>query len=353
MNHLYLQTAFLGDLLLSIPSLKRMRIWDPQAHITLLCRKGLGEVMQNLRVCDEVIEVDKKDKKSLEALMSKITEKEYDYIFSPHQSLRSHGYVKNIKAKYKVGYKKIWNKSHFTHRARRSLDLPEAIRQLELLALVDKDLYEKIDRYTYSEENFNVPSWAKMSIPHLAWPEEDYSVIEAKLLKQFDFSKPYICIAPGSVWPTKRWTEDGFVRSSIMLAREGFQIVILGAPDERELCERVQRQIPRSVSMAGNLSIWQSMMVLSKAKALICNDSGAMHMAAVVETPLVSIFGPTVKELGYRPWSDESVVLENHKLLCRPCGQHGSIKCPIGTHDCMKSVKPQEVLKSLGSMVSL
>ena len=104
MKHLYLQTAFLGDLLLSIPSLKRIRKWDSQAHITLLCRKGLGAVVQNLRLCDEVIEVDKKNSESLKQLNQWLEQAEFDFIFCPHQSLRSHKMVKTLKAKNKLGY---------------------------------------------------------------------------------------------------------------------------------------------------------------------------------------------------------------------------------------------------------
>lgn len=354
MKHLYLQTAFLGDLLLAIPALKRIRVWDPQSHITLLCRKGLGEVLQNLRVCDEVIEVDKKNPESLSQLDKLIAENEYDYLFCPHQSVRSYKYVKKMNAKNKIGYKKFWNSKHFTQRVVRDLTSPEALRQLQLIAVVDKDLKQKLSDYkfSYSNEMLQIPEWAKMTVPHLAWAKEAYKTIETKFLKQFSFEETYICIAPGSVWPTKRWNEEGFVKSSIALARQGQQIVILGSPDERDLCERVQRQIPRSVSMAGNLSIWESMMVLNSAKLLICNDSGAMHMAAILDTPIVSIFGPTVKELGYIPWSMKAQVLENKEMMCRPCGQHGGLECPIGTHDCMKTVKAEEVLKSIGSIIN-
>ncbi|MCJ8277650.1 MAG: glycosyltransferase family 9 protein [Bdellovibrionales bacterium] len=302
--------------------------------------------MKNLRLCDEIIEVDKKNKESVRSLEKWQAEAEFDYIICPHQSLRSHKIAKSINAKNKLGYKKWWNSSYFNQRIERQIQWPEAIRQLQLIALMDSNLSSQIGdlHFDYKRESLEVPEWASMKVSHLAWPKESYQEIEKKFLNQLSFSKPYICIAPGSVWETKRWTEEGFVKSAMTLARQGYQILILGAPDERELCEKVQRQVPQSLSMAGNLSIWQSMMVLHSARALICNDSGAMHMAAVVGTPIVSVFGPTVQELGYRPWSQGSIVLENNDLLCRPCGQHGGRKCPIGTHICMKSVSHNDVV---------
>ena len=134
------------------------------------------------------------------------------------------------------------------------------------------------------------------------------------------------------------------------MARENFQIVVLGAPDERDLCDKVQKQIPNSFSFAGHLSVLESMMIISKAKGLICNDSGAMHMASVVDCPSVAVFGPTVQELGYKPWNPKAIVVEDKNLLCRPCGQHGGRFCPISTHQCMKSIDPLTVSKQALSL---
>lgn len=352
MKHLYVQTAFLGDLLLSIPALKNLRRWDPKSEITLMCRKGLGSIILNMGLCDEVLEVDKRDQKSLDETDRKLQESTFDYIFSPHQSFRSHKYVNKTKAQHKIGYKKIWNASFFTKRVKRNLQWPEVLRQLQLLALVDDGLKDKLNRYEFNySHRIEIPDWAKMSIPHLSWPLNEYEQLEKKWGNHLNFNDPYVCIAPGSVWPTKRWTESGFVNASIKLVREGYRIIILGAPDERALCEKIQRQIPNSISLAGGLSIWQSMMVLKRSQGIICNDSGAMHMAAVVDVPIISLFGPTVQELGYRPWSSKSIVLENTKMLCRPCGQHGGKRCPIGTHDCMKSLSAEQVVESFNSIL--
>ena len=83
--------------------------------------------------------------------------------------------------------------------------------------------------------------------------------------------------------------------------------------------------------------------VLKQAEILICNDSGTMHVASSVGTPVVSIFGPTVPSQGYSPWNKKSRIVEVN-LSCRPCGAHGHDLCPIGTHDCMKKVTAEMVL---------
>ena len=342
MNHLFIQTAFLGDLLLSIPSLKQIRYWSPQSTLILVCRKGYGGLIKELAVCDQVIEVDKKSKKSL---AKKIQGIEFDTIFCPHQSVTSHRLVKALKAKNKIGYSRLWNASYFTQRVERNLTWPEAMRQMQLVGAVSKSVSLKLEAFAQKADS--IPQWAEMSLNNLIWSESDVQKLVDRKIRGFNVQHPYVCIAPGSVWQTKRWSEKSFVRVGTSLAREDFQVLIIGAPDERELCERIQKEIPNSHTLAGHLSIVESMMFLYRSQGLICNDSGAMHMASIMGKPTVALFGPTVQELGYKPWNPAAVVLENKQLLCRPCGQHGGVFCPIGSHRCMEDIPYQQVVKEV------
>lgn len=346
MTHLYIQTAFLGDLLLSIPTLKHIRYWSPQSQVTLMCRKGLGSTMKELGICDEVIEVTSSNKAEV---ARGLKDRTFHTLFCPHQSLSSHRIVKSLKAEQKIGYKKIWNGSFFTKRVERNLLWPEAIRQLQLLGSVYESVDIHLESFAQKPESF--PQWAEMSLNHFPWTESKLQKLALEKLPGFRVDHPYLCLAPGSVWPTKRWKSEHFIKVATHFARENYQILILGSPEERELCDRIHKQIPNSFSLAGHLDIIQSMMFLWKAKALIANDSGAMHMASVVRCPTVALFGPTVQELGYKPWNPQAVVVEDQSLLCRPCGQHGTKTCPIGTHACMKNLKPSYVAEVLQSIL--
>lgn len=342
MKHLYIQTAFLGDLLLSIPALKAIRQWDAKSEITLICRKGLGGLMSSLGLCDHVLEMDKNHKN---LVMQQISGQEFETVFCPHLSQTSRRLAASVKAKKKIGYSGFLASKTFDKTVVRRLDWPEAIRQLQLVSTVFDTLSVRLE--AFAEKPETIPVWAQMNLSQLFWSDHDWK----QKLKywQIDLSKQtsYICLAPGSVWETKRWTEESFVEAGQQLSKLNYQILILGSPEERELCERVRDQIPDAVSLAGRLSILESVMVLSRAKALICNDSGAMHMASLLHLPTVAVFGPTVLELGYKPWNPKAQVLASESLLCRPCGQHGGRRCPIGTHSCMKSVSAQQVVKTL------
>ena len=341
MKHLYLQTAFLGDLLLSIPTLKALRDWDKEAEITLLCRKGLGFYMKKLGLVQHIIEVDKGDEKeeSWQQVKEALRGQSFDYLFSPHMSTRSHFLARQIKAGVKVGYKRSWNFLFYDVRIQRPMHLPEALRQLALLAPFDESLKEKITPYLEGKKTDEVPFWASMTMEQHFWAS-------TSLRLPFNQDSPYICMAPGSVWNTKRWTKEGFVGIGQSYAKKGFGVVILGAPEEESLCQEIQSQIPGSFSLAGKINIWESTAVLSLAQLMICNDSGAMHLASIAGTPTVALFGPTVLDLGYEPWQSRAIVVENKDIRCRPCGKHGHKKCPIGTHECMTSISWQEVSQS-------
>jgi heptosyltransferase-2 len=166
----------------------------------------------------------------------------------------------------------------------------------------------------------------------------------------FDADERVVVLAPGSVWRTKMWTKEGFIELGRTLSRDAL-VVVMGSRDESELCAEIARAIPNATSLAGRTSLWESAQLLAVADLLVCNDSGAMHLGAAAGVPIVSIFGPTVLELGYRPWASNAAVVQTD-LACRPCGKHGAEKCPLGHHDCMKKVVAADVLKAASNVTA-
>lgn len=342
MNHLFVQTAFLGDLLLSVPFLKQLRNWDPQSHLSLICRKGFGSFMRELRLCDQVFEFDKVTKNPVSR---EVLNRKFDYIFCPHQSLTSHRLIQKISSRHKLGYYKFWNSCFFNQRIYRRSDWPEAIRQMQLLGAVWEPVRVKLE--TFSNKHKVIPSWSRMDLPHLIWKKSQYQEFVERKKLNFKLEEDYICMAPGSVWPTKKWPKDCFLKVIHQLNTKGLAVVLIGSTDERLLGEELQSKASHCHSFIGSLSLMESTMVLARSKALLCNDSGTMHMASLLTLPTLALFGPTVPELGYKPWNPKASVLETKELLCRPCGQHGGRYCPIGTHQCMTSIDPNLVTSKI------
>lgn len=174
-----------------------------------------------------------------------------------------------------------------------------------------------------------------------------YPVTDASIkLPQGEF----IAIAPGAHWPTKRW--PGYSGLIAKLKNRKWEIVVVGDKNDRPAADEIINKSKASVTnLCGQLDLAQLTYVLSKAKLLVTNDTGAMHIAEAVGTPVLAIFGPTVKQFGFAPWRPESRVIETN-LDCRPCALHGSNKCPKGHFNCMKMITADQVFTEVDVIIN-
>ena len=345
MAHLVFQTAFPGDLFLAIPLLKRIREWDPESSLTLACRPGLGDFFLRSGLVNEVIEVDKRSAAGRHRSLARLRAQVWDVVFVPHESFRTALWMARVRAKQKIGFRKWWNFPIYTQRVARPIDYPDALRQLSLLAPLDPSLAEKFGGAELQDlrSPHNQSSPLDLAVPPI--PEWASMGLQA--------GKPagrIIFLAPGSVWATKRWTRQGYQALAQLLVQRGYQVVLVGSGQEKELCQAIAGEVPGVINRAGQTSLAELVELFSTGMALVCNDSGAMHAAAIVGLPTVAIFGPTTLAQGFRPWQNRAVVVQR-TLGCRPCGKHGSEHCPIGTHECMEKIAPGDVLAALEKLL--
>jgi heptosyltransferase-2 len=103
---------------------------------------------------------------------------------------------------------------------------------------------------------------------------------------------------------------------------------------------------PLPLNLAGKTSIGSMKAVLEGAKFVVANDTAPLHVAIAMGVPVVGVFGPTTKEIGFFPNAPEGMasVVEVNGLSCRPCGLHGHHKCPLGHFKCMLELTPEAVM---------
>lgn len=309
----------------------------------MLCRKGLGSLLMDLEVVDRVYEVDKKDAESKRKILSELQQQKYEYIICPHESFRSAFWVNSLSAVQTFGFSNWWNFLFFTKRRKRPMNLPDALRQLSLLTLINREFAEDFRAIEMEPELQNswslqsdVVDWRKTWQPDWSKMRCDLSNLKRERLDA------QIFFAPGSTWETKKWGKEKYIELGKRLSAGGYRIGLLGSPDEASLCQEVANEIPGAQSWAGRLSLTETVVAMSQGQLLVCNDSGAMHMAAVAGLPSISIFGPTTLDLGYRPWQAQAAVVQQ-ELDCRPCGLHGAKACPKQHHNCMKTLAVENV----------
>lgn len=116
---------------------------------------------------------------------------------------------------------------------------------------------------------------------------------EAPLLEAGE--RPWIALAPKSRWPAKDWPEEKFLALAERLIREqACRIALIGGPDDRETGDRMVAALGKdAVNLCGKSPLTALGSLLRQVRVLVCNDSGPMHFAAAVGTPLVALFGPT------------------------------------------------------------
>lgn len=337
--NLVVQTAFLGDVILSIPTLQRIKKLFPEDRLVLVCKKGLGDFLLADKIVDQVVEIEKSNGLSYVKALNIISEQSIRNIFCIHRSIRSLMFVSKIKADLKIGFDSFMAFWIFDKRVKFISSNPEVIRQIKILEPVDPDLKNEIINKDYSNLNSSILP----SIP-------DFFSFPKPLLKRETAKK--IALFPGSVWATKRWTESGYRDLCTLINNYGYEVDLLGGPDETELCLKIAADLKFVNVLAGKFSIAETIQEIKKYDLVVSNDSAPTHMASYQNVSVVTIFGPTVPAQGFRPWSNQAKIVENTDLKCRPCGRHGHRQCPLGHHNCMKQISAQQVMDSIKNLLT-
>ena len=161
----------------------------------------------------------------------------------------------------------------------------------------------------------------------------------------------YYTCSPASVWYTKQFPKEKWLQLINETPKE-MQVILLGGPKDAQLCDAIlSPSINRNViNLAGKVTLLESAAIMKKAKMNFVNDSAPMHLASSVNAPVTAIFCSTVPEFGFGPLSENSYVAQTaENLSCRPCGLHGHEKCPKGHFKCALNIETKSLMKGIRS----
>jgi heptosyltransferase-2 len=172
------------------------------------------------------------------------------------------------------------------------------------------------------------------------------------LLRKRKGGKRVVGFVPGASKKTKMWEIEKIKELALQLVEKNNAfIVFLGDMNEISIAKDTKEMLDDAcLDLTGKTSIRELALALQCCDVLFTTDSGPMHIAVSVGTPIVSIFGPTVQEFGFRPYDERSVIISK-SLPCRPCSLHGTDKCPLGHHNCMKLIEVEEVRKEIEKLL--
>ncbi len=158
---------------------------------------------------------------------------------------------------------------------------------------------------------------------------------------------PLALLAPGAAFgPTKRWPASRFAALADILADRGVLSGIVVGPGEERLGEDISRRARhRPVVLGADLDPVELAALLRYARVVVANDSGPMHLAAAVGTPVVAFFGPT--DPGRTaPMGAPALILDRY-LFCSPCFKR---HCPYA-HECMEEITPEKAVEAVESLM--
>lgn len=378
-----IQTAFLGDTVLSTVLLRALRDYY-------------------VRKLGYTLEINWVGTSAAEQLLADFSS-ENDGFTIKVTVLKKRGFIEGIKNFYSTvsGFKKMqarsgtFNELYCVHRSPRSLILGAMIGAGKRLAfsggrfknLVLKILgYETVEFFPYELKAFpqadanvlplirfphyvdrvlNLLSFHLPLVHHMRKPLLPSIPAEAKSI-----SNAYlILLSPFSVWGTKMWPVDHwrqlvkFLHTQRVLGpSQNLEIGILGSGDspyglagERENANLILGSAGAGKNFVGKTNIVELSHLIKTSKLVVTNDSAAAHIAAAWNTPTVMIYGPTSEKWGFSPLSDNQVIVQNSALNCRPCHIHGPNVCPLPRAEdsfrCMKDLDAQQVFDAIRQVI--
>jgi len=319
---LIIQTAFLGDVILATGLIEKIKQTSPDTIVDFLLKKGNESILANNPQIRKVLVFDKKRRiGSMYRLIREIRKEKYDLVLNLHR-FASSGILAMCSAGTQIAG---FDKNPFSFLYSRSY-----------MHEIGKPGVHEIDRNALLIED-----WCGKE---RVMPRMYISGKEEKRIEPYQ-EQPYVCMAPGSVWFTKRFPQAKWVELLDNLSGD-FNVYLLGAPGEKRLCEEIIEKTinPRVISLAGELSVTASAALMKDAVMNVVNDSAPLHIATAVNAPVCAVFCSTVPEFGFGPLSQESYVVETkNTLTCRPCNLHGKATCPLGHFDCAQTIEVERI----------
>ncbi len=334
---LVVRFSAIGDILLTTPLLRAIRTRHPGARLAFLTKERYVPLLSDNPNLNEVVGIGEED--GIRAIAELVRSVRYSHLLDLHGNLRSRVLRTLVRGPWR-GFSKRRVARRVLIATKRDLygePTPMAERYFEAAADLDLDLDGQPPDFFLA-------------------PEAEERATAALARQGVGQGRALVAIAPGAAHATKCWPTDGWVRLSRRLVSSGADVVIVGGPDDVGVAQEVLAGIRgrlsgaeerRVGSVAGQLGLQETGAVIRGCAVLISGDTGVMHMATGVGTPVVALFGPTVRQFGFFPYRAARSSVVELPLGCRPCSAQGGPSCPLGHHRCLRAIAPETVYETL------
>jgi heptosyltransferase-2 len=322
---LIIQTASIGDVILTTPVLEKLHKFYPEASIDLLVKTGMEGLFLSHPFLHKLLSWNKKEAKykNFIKILFRIRKEKYDAVITVQRFALTGIMTAFSGAKFRIGFSKNPFSRFFTtsvpHVFREGMH--ETERNLTLIASLTDESIVKPRLYPSASDQARTAVYK---------------------------TGAYYTISPASLWFTKQYPKEKWIEFISYIPSKS-KIYFLGSPSDIDLCEEIIRisAHPGSVNLSGKLSFLESASLMRNAKMNFTNDSAPMHLASSVNAPVTVIYCSTIPAFGFGPLSDDSKIVETGDLYCRPCGLHGYRSCPEKHFRCATQIDVDQLVARL------
>lgn len=324
----------MGDVAMTVPVVHSLALAHPEIKITMLTRNNLVPFYQWMPANVSCIGVNLNDYKGvvgLERLYRQLKVNNYDAIADIHDVLRT----KYLRTRFSIKGAKV--------------------------VVIDKGRKEKKDLISHGiEYDALKPMFERYQETFaglgLFFPLafQDYrmrAMADKREMPILVSSKPCVGIAPFAAHESKIYPLDKMKEVAWLLADEGYHVYLFGAGrNEQSILSSWEKNEVESVAgKLGNLS--NELLLMSRLKLMISMDSSNMHMAAMMGTPTLSIWGATHPKAGFVAWHQSSDSILSIELPCKPCSIYGNKPCIYGDYRCLTGITPQKIVNKCKQLI--
>jgi len=333
---LFIQTAFIGDAILSLPAIQKLKELFPDCQIDVLCIPQSKEIFDSSpSVSNSIVLYKKGIHKSLIAtykFVKELKKNDYTKIYSSHRSLRTALIILMLDVRDSYGFDNASLKHIYKNLIEYDLSKHEVQRNLDLIG------------FDYDVNNWKI-------IPELRSNENVKNKIKS-YISENDLDRGFIAIAAGSIWETKKYPAEFYKQIVNYFIENKKAVVLIGGEKDRQLCSSLNSEnLTGVVDASGLFSIIESVELLRYSDLLLSNDSAPTHFGVCAGTKVLTIYCSTIPQFGFYPYNYKSSFISYDDLYCKPCGIHGYKSCPLKTFDCAFKLSYKQIIAKAEEML--
>jgi heptosyltransferase-1 len=356
---LLIKPSAVGDVVHALPVLVKLRARYPEARIDWLITPANADLVRHHPDLSNTVLFPRQEftrfgqNWSATAgpfrLLSKIRRTRYDLVIDLHGQFRSALFTLASGAPVRIGFDRPRKRAE-AEAPKLPPGVPEThgwrgaregswVAYTHRIPIPTLDVHA-VDRYLWLAPMLGLDDRPPDFRIHL--PPEAMATLESLLGAEGIGGKPLGVLVPGTIWETKHWRVEGFAEVGRHLIESGMDVVVAGTSRDRSRCEAIVADCPGARDLSGRTSLAGLVALIEKAAICVTNDSGSMHVAVAVGSPVVSVFGPTnPRRIG--PYGRSNAVLQAD-IPCAPCYLRRLRDCPMD-HLCMREVTGAMVIE--------